>query len=107
MVTAEISIIPIGTCSTSISDFVAETRKITDKFPKVNTTLTAMGTELECDEIETLFEIMKEIHQAPFKKEVQRVYTVIKIDDRRDKKASLEDKVNSVTSKCCCKLKHD
>jgi uncharacterized protein YqgV (UPF0045/DUF77 family) len=36
MITAEISITPVGTCSTSISEFVAESEKILQKYTDTN-----------------------------------------------------------------------
>lgn len=99
MITAEISVVPIGTHSTSVSKFIAEAEKILKNFPDVKNKLTAMGTELECKDIAELFEVLKEMHLAPFNMEAQRVYTVIKIDDRHDKEASMEEKVESVLQK--------
>lgn len=99
MATAEISIIPLGTGSTSISEFVAEAEKVLLKYPGVKSKLTGMGTELECDDMEVLFKVLKEMHQTPFTKGTKRVYSVIKIDDRRDKESTLETKVASVAEK--------
>lgn len=39
------------------------------------------------------------MQEAVFEAGADRVYSVVKIDDRRDKKASLDQKVNSVMSK--------
>ena len=99
MATAEITIIPMGTCSTSSGDFIADADRILLKYPEIKNKVTAMGTELECSDIEKLFEILKEMHLAPFNRKIQRIYSVIKIDDRRDKESTLENKVASVMKK--------
>jgi len=99
MATAEITIIPIGTGSTSTSDFIAESEKILSKYPGVKNKLTGMGTELECNDVEKIFDILKEMHLAPFNKGAQRIYSIIKIDDRRDKELSLEERIAAVTAK--------
>ncbi len=99
MATAEISIIPIGTASTSLSNFVAEADKILEKHPEINSEVTAMGTELECSDTEKLFDVLKEMHLASFNGKSQRMYSIIKIDDRRDKESSLKAKIESVKSK--------
>ena len=57
-----------------------------------------MGTVLEGD-IDELFACVRKMQEAVFEAGANRVYSVVKIDDRRDKKASLDQKVNSVMSK--------
>jgi uncharacterized protein YqgV (UPF0045/DUF77 family) len=39
------------------------------------------------------------MHEVPFKKGAPRVLTTLKIDDRRDKKATLEAKKRAVENK--------
>ncbi|MGC8811868.1 MAG: MTH1187 family thiamine-binding protein, partial [bacterium] len=57
-----------------------------------------MGTLVE-GKTSALLTLAKRLHEIPFRKGVQRVYTIIHIDDRRDKKVSLGDKVKSVRQK--------
>ena len=54
-----------------------------------------MNTLIE-GELPVLFEVVQAIHEAPFNKGIQRVATNIRIDDRRDVKRKMEDKVNRV-----------
>ncbi|WP_197460516.1 MTH1187 family thiamine-binding protein [Thermodesulfatator autotrophicus] len=54
-----------------------------------------MGTIIEGD-IEELLKIVREVHEIPFKAGAKRVYTALKIDDRRDKEVHLGDKVEHV-----------
>jgi uncharacterized protein (TIGR00106 family) len=81
----------------SLSPYVAEIHKYlkTTKFPHQ---LHDMGTIIQ-GKVGDLLTLAKKLHEIPFKKGVQRVYTVIQIDDRRDKKVALGDKVKSVRKK--------
>jgi uncharacterized protein (TIGR00106 family) len=54
-----------------------------------------MGTSLE-GSTEDILAIVGELHRVPFEMGLPRVYTVLKLDERRDKEQSLEDKVRSV-----------
>ena len=98
MITAELSIIPIGTSGTSLSDYVAAAVNAIDE-NDIKYELTGMGTLLESDDLEKLFNAIKDAHEAVLKKGAERVSTSIKIDDRRDKDRSISDKVNSVNQK--------
>ena len=57
--------------------------------------LHAMGTELE-GSTEDILTVVADLHRVPFEMGLPRVYTVLKLDERRDKAQSLEDKVRSV-----------
>lgn len=97
MATLEVSIVPIGTGTTSVSEFIAEATRIAEA-SGLKTELTAMGTNLEGD-LPELLKVALQMHESCFAKGVKRVYTVIKIDDRRDKESTLEGKVRSVREK--------
>ncbi len=97
MAMMEISIVPIGTGQTSLSGYVASLVKIVEG-SGLDFELHDMGTVVQ-GEIDELFALAHEMHQALWVHEVKRVYTVIKIDDRRDKKSSLGQKVSSVRQK--------
>ena len=58
-----------------------------------------MGTIVESDTVEELFNAAAGMHNAVFNCGVERVVTTIKIDDRRDKKLSMNGKVKSVQQK--------
>jgi uncharacterized protein (TIGR00106 family) len=56
----------------------------------------AMGTSLEGSTADILA-VVEDLHAVPFEQGVQRVYTVLKLDERRDKPdQTLDDKVRSV-----------
>jgi len=97
MAIMEISVVPLGTKTTSVGEYVAAIQKILDESP-FNYKLTDMGTLVEGD-VKDLLSIAAKLHESPFSKGAMRVYTVIKIDDRRDKSVKLGEKVASVRQK--------
>jgi uncharacterized protein (TIGR00106 family) len=99
MAIISISIVPIGTNSTSLSKYVASTIKILKSEKDIKYQLTSMGTIIEGKSIDKLLEICKKMHESTYSQPVKRVLTTIKIDDRRDKKASMEDKIKSIKEK--------
>ena len=94
MAIMDISVVPVGTQSPSVSHFVAECVKILDE-KRVKYEVTSMGTEVE-GEVGELLRLAEQMHLAPFAKGVQRVVTTIKIDDRRDKELKMEGKKEAV-----------
>lgn len=99
MAVVEISIVPLGTGSTSLSDYVAACEKeLRENHGDLNYTLTAMGTIIEGD-LDKILMLVRRLHEVPFNRGAQRVSTSIKIDDRRDKKGTMEQKLKSVEDK--------
>ncbi len=97
MAILEIAVVPIGTGDSSVSSYVAGCQKIlADSGLKY--TLNPMGTVIEGN-IDDLLAIVKKLHESPFEKGAKRVYTNMRIDDRRDKEASMEQKLASVNTK--------
>ncbi len=94
MALMEISIIPLGTGSTSLSKHIASVVKLIEK-SGLSYRLSDMGTTIEGEAVE-LLELAKRLHETPFSQDVKRVYTVMKLDDRRDKRANIGEKVKSV-----------
>ena len=97
MAILEISVVPLGVGSSSLSSYVAECLRILEK-GKVRFELTAMGTNIEGD-LKTLVDLAMKMHEVPFKKGAPRVLTTLKIDDRRDKRATLSGKKKAVQNK--------
>jgi uncharacterized protein (TIGR00106 family) len=95
MALMEISVVPLGTGQPGVGEYVADIIKYLQQ-QNLPHTLTDMGTVME-GEIEQLLEVARILHELPFQKNVWRVVTHISIDDRRDKKIHLEDKIKSVT----------
>lgn len=98
MAIVEATIVPLGTGSTSVSKYVADCHKILKDEKRIKYQLTPMGTIFE-GELDVILEVVRKMHEVPFENGALRVNTSIKIDDRRDKKASMEQKINSVMEK--------
>lgn len=94
-VIVEISVVPIGTADTSISQYVAGCIGVLDACNDIKYQLTPMGTVVE-GPLDRVLELVKLMHEVPFKKGISRVITTVKIDDRRDIKASMKGKIDSV-----------
>lgn len=99
MAVAELTLLPIGTKTTSVSKYIAGAIDVLKKFPEVEYELNPMGTVLSHKDVKTLYEVIYEMQESVFNNGVNRVYTVIKIDDRRDKNYTFRDKVKSVNEK--------
>lgn len=99
MAIAEITIIPIGTESTSLSSYVADIQKVLQQSPEsIRYEMTAMSTIIE-GELDHVLQVIRRLHETPFEAGARRVSTSIKIDDRRDKPGSIDQKLESVRSK--------
>jgi uncharacterized protein (TIGR00106 family) len=92
-----LTIIPLGTQTPSVGEFVADIQQ-TLKSSGVNFQLTDMGTIVE-GESKDLLQLAARLAELPFKNGIQRVVTQISLDDRRDKKISLGDKAASVAAR--------
>ncbi len=96
MVIVEFVIVPLG--DMSLSRYVAEIVKLLER-KGVKYQLTPMATIIEVPTVKKAFDIIEEAHELMFKLGAQRVSTTVRIDDRRDKKRHMEDKVKSVMEK--------
>jgi uncharacterized protein (TIGR00106 family) len=94
MAIMEISVVPLGTCSTSFHRFVARMQEVLADLG-LPYELTDMGTIVEGD-IDALMAAARVLHDVPFSMGEKRVYTTIKIDDRRDREVHLGQKTMSV-----------
>lgn len=98
MAMIEISIVPVGTSSPSVSNYVAKAVNMLRNEPGIKYELTAMGTVIE-GELDHLLNLAMEMHRSAFDARVLRVVTNIKIDERRDKILTIEGKKKAVTNK--------
>ena len=89
MITADFAILPVGTEDTECKEYVtAAVQAIKDS--GLNYQLTGMGTQIEAENL-------KELYEAIFKTGIGRVYSVIKVDDRRDlENRTLDAKIDTV-----------
>ncbi|HEU4658140.1 MAG TPA: MTH1187 family thiamine-binding protein [Capillimicrobium sp.] len=95
MATAEISVLALGRPDPSASAYVAEIQRRLAQQDRVRYEMHAMGTSLE-GETADILAVVAELHAVPFEMGIPRVYTVLKLDERRDKQQTLADKVESV-----------
>ncbi len=98
MAIIDLSIVPIGTASTGVSAYVAAVHKVLAGEPGIRYTLTPMSTIIEGD-LDRILAVVRKLHEVPFQMGALRVYTTLKIDDRRDRPATLESKTASVEEK--------
>jgi len=98
MAIAEVSIVPLGTGSPSISTHVARAISALQQEKGVKHELTSMGTIIEGD-LDSILQAVRRMHLATFGEGILRVVTTIKIDDRRDKELTSQGKIESVLKK--------
>lgn len=97
-VIVQVTVVPLGTASTSLSQYVAGVEKVLEKYPNIKSQLTPMSTILEGN-LEEILVAVREMHETPFLNGAQRVSTRISIDDRRDKHITMQGKINAVIEK--------
>lgn len=96
MITCDFAILPVGSETSECRDYVtAAVQSIKDS--GLNYQLTGMGTQIEAESLEELYTAIANAQEAIFKLGIGRVYTVIKVDDRRDEdNRTLNAKINTV-----------
>jgi uncharacterized protein (TIGR00106 family) len=94
--TADLTVLALGREGASASEYVAEIQRRLQKQERVRFRMHAMGTSLE-GSTEDILAVVGELHAVPFDQGIPRVYTVLKLDERRDRPdQTLDDKVKSV-----------
>ena len=94
MALLEISVVPVGTDSPSISSYIAQACKEAQR-NGIKYDVTATSTVMEGD-LRALVDVARQMHEAAFHGGSQRVVTNISIDERRDRNQSMEAAVNAV-----------
>ncbi len=94
MAILQLTVIPLGTESTSVGDYVADIQQALAE-ENVSYQLNDMGTLLE-GEARELLAVVSRLHELPFNKGAARVVSQIVIDDRRDKEIRIGDKIEAV-----------
>ncbi len=94
MAIAAVSISPVGV-GVSVSHYVASALRVVRDQDRVRYRLDPMFTTLEGDVAE-IFDLVQRMQDAVFEAGAQRVGTVIKLDDRRDRDVRMEDKLRAV-----------
>jgi uncharacterized protein (TIGR00106 family) len=94
MAIVAVSISPVG-AGTSVSAHVAAALRVARAQDAVRVELGPMFTTLEGD-LDAVLDLIRRMQEAVFAAGADRVSTVIKIDDRRDRPASMAEKVRAV-----------
>lgn len=118
LVHAEISVIPIlgsgaavvvdsdPESDTGMSKQIAIAFDAIRRVKDVNAILTPMGTQIETGSFENILKAIEAAHQSlRITSGVMRIVSTIRIDERLDKSATLEDKVKSVKEKLEFRMK--
>lgn len=92
---AQFSVYPLGE-GTSVSRFVRKGVAVIEK-SGYTYEVGGMATTIETPGLDELFELIKQVHAAHIKEGAQRVIIDLKVDDRRDKLATIKSKRNAVT----------
>ena len=95
MATADLTVIALGRADVSASRYIAEIQRRLAAQDRVRYAMHAMGTSLEGPTADILA-VAGELHAVPFEMGIPRVYSILKLDERRDRGQTLEDKVASV-----------
>ena len=96
IVIAEFSIIPIGQAGSSVSRFVAAAVRALKKVEGLDFEVTPMGTILAANDLGIIFEAVRRAHEAVIAMGAKRVSSTLRIDERRDKARTMNDKVKAV-----------
>ncbi|MGH0037759.1 MAG: MTH1187 family thiamine-binding protein [Myxococcota bacterium] len=91
MAIVAVSISPLGE-GTSVSRYVAAALRVAREQDRVAFRLDPMFTTLEGD-LDEVMALVRRMQEAVFEAGAVRVGTVIKIDDRRDRAVSMDEKV--------------
>jgi uncharacterized protein (TIGR00106 family) len=94
MAIVAVSLSPVGE-GASVSRYVAAALRVVRDQDEVRHRLDPMFTTLEGD-LDAIFALIRRMQEAVFAEGAVRVSTVIKIDDRRDRPAAMEEKVRAV-----------
>lgn len=92
---ASMSVYPIGE-GTSLGRFVKKGVAVI-KESGYTYEVGGMSTVVEVPDLDALFELVKKVHAAHLAEGAQRIVIDLKVDDRRDKKATIAGKRGSVS----------
>lgn len=95
MATADLTILPLGREGASAGDVIAAVGRRLERQDRVRFRIHAMGTSLE-GSVRDILALVEKLHEVPFEEGIPRVYTVLKLDERRDRDQTLDDKEESV-----------
>lgn len=94
MAVVQVSVVPVGTASASISQHVAHCLDVLEA-TGLKYELCPMGTVVQ-GELREVLEAIARMHESTFGERVVRVLTTIIVDDRRDKALTMAGKLAAV-----------
>ncbi|MDX9895887.1 MAG: MTH1187 family thiamine-binding protein [Desulfofustis sp.] len=97
MILAQLSVYPVSE-GLSMGRFVKKGVKIIEE-SGYTYQVGGMSTSVEVPTLRDLFDLVEKIHQAQLEDGARRLIIEMKVDDRRDKDATLAGKIASVTGR--------
>ncbi len=97
MILAQLSVYPIGE-GVSLGRHVKKGIKIIEE-SGYTYQVGGLSTAIEVPDLQELFDLVTKIRDAQIEEGAQRVLIDLKVDDRRDKNATLAGKIGSVSSR--------
>jgi len=86
----------MATRTTSASFYIAKAIESIQNIENLRYEINSMGTVLESDNIEIIYAAAKKMMDTVHNLGIDRVEVVIKIDSRRDKHITMEEKIDSI-----------
>jgi uncharacterized protein (TIGR00106 family) len=97
MALMDITVVPLDTKESGLGAWIAGLEVLLEQ-RGLPFQMNDMGTTVE-GTADELFSVARDLHEHCFLKGAPRVYTIMKIDDRRDRHVSIGDKVASVRAR--------
>jgi len=82
--------------TTSASFYIAKAIESIQNIKNLRYEINSMGTVLESDSIDIIYEASKKMMETVHNLGIDRVEVVIKVDSRRDKNVKMEEKLDSI-----------
>ena len=95
MILAQLSVYPVGE-GISLGKYVRKGIEVI-KNSGYNYSVGGLSTAIEFPDMDSLFALVKAVRQAHEDEGAKRIIIDLKIDDRKDKNATLNSKIKSVT----------
>ena len=86
----------MATRTTSASFYIAKAIESIQNIKNLRYEINSMGTILESDSIDTIYDASKKMMETVHNLGIGRVEVVIKVDSRRDKHVNMEEKLESI-----------
>ncbi len=86
----------MATRTTSASFYIAKAIESIQNIRNLRYEINSMGTVLESDSIDIIYEASKKMMETVHNLGIARVEVIIKVDSRRDKHVKMEEKLDSI-----------